>query len=98
MNPTELWKSGIRKTPESRCLECGHKVNAGAAADGSGSLPGPNDVVVCLKCGAVMRYADEMTLRGMTDAEMDELTSDKEWMDEVARTVKKVHMVRASVG
>jgi hypothetical protein len=92
----ELWEKGIRKTPLCSCLACGHRLNAGAAPDDSGALPGPNDLTVCLQCGAVMKYAADMTLRGMSDEEMDELTNDADWMNEVARLVKRVHLIKAA--
>jgi hypothetical protein len=92
----ELWAKGIVKTPLCHCLGCGHKFDAGANPDNDQDLPGPGDVTVCLKCGAVMKYADDMTVRGMTDAEIDELTNDMEWMGQIARVVGRVNMVRHS--
>lgn len=92
----ELWQKGVRKIPETHCLHCGYGMTAAATAEpGDDSLPGPGDVVVCMKCGAVMKFADDMTVRGMSDAEMDELTSDREWMDNIAQVVWAVHFVRA---
>lgn len=45
----ELWKKGVRKTPECNCPSCGLRMNAGACPDDRESLPGPGDVVVCLR-------------------------------------------------
>lgn len=94
MNP-ESWEPGIAKLPPSKCLECGNALNAAGSLEHFGELPKPGDLCVCGKCGAVMRYADDLTPRGMTEAEMDELTADTETMDEIARTVAVVHLVRA---
>lgn len=89
--------SGVKQIPESKCLECGYKVNASGSMDGSPELPGPGDLVLCLKCGAVMLHAEDMRLRGMTDKEMDELTADQETMNELAKCVKLVHILRHSL-
>jgi Zn ribbon nucleic-acid-binding protein len=98
MSEPELWEKGVRKTPLSHCLQCGYKLNAGSSVEQPGLLPGPGDVVVCMKCGAVMKYADDMTVRGMSDAEMDELINDKEWMDAIARVVQRVHFIKHASG
>jgi Zn ribbon nucleic-acid-binding protein len=94
----ELHSPDVRKIPQSHCLQCGYKVDASASTDGSKALPAPGDIVVCMKCGAVMKHADDMSLRGMSDQEMDELTADTEFMDEIARAVQKVHFVRHAQG
>lgn len=91
----EQWEAGIAKLPESHCLECGNKLNAAGSFEHPGELPKPGDLYVCGKCGAVMLYAADLTPRGMTEAEMDELTKDAETMGELARTVARVHMFRA---
>lgn len=79
---------------ESKCLACGRKVNAVGNPEDL-TRPVPGSLIVCMKCGAVMMLADDLTLRGMTDAEMDELMGDRETMDDLARLVKKVHLFRA---
>jgi hypothetical protein len=86
-----------RRIPECKCLDCGHKVNASGSTDGSPELPGPGDLVVCIRCGAVMVHADDMSLRGMTDAEMDALVADTETMNELAKNVRRIHIMRAGM-
>lgn len=89
--------SDYRYIPECNCLQCGHKMNASGSADGAPHLPEPGDLVLCIRCGAVMMHADDMTVRGMTDEEMDELVADKETMDELAKNVKRIHLMRAGM-
>lgn len=91
---TKTWEPNIAKIPESLCLKCGYRLNASATADGSQGLPDPGDLMVCLKCGAVMVHADDLSPRGMTDEEMDQLQSDTEAMNELAKAVKNVYLVR----
>ena len=92
------WRPGVAKIPLCRCLACGHEIDASGALDGSNELPEPGSIVVCIRCGAVMMHAQDMTLRGMTDEEMDEVTADKELMNNLAKNVRKVHLLRHSVG
>ena len=92
---SKLKVSGKGKVPESRCLNCGHLMNT-VATDRAGveAKPEPGDNAVCLKCGAVMKLDENLRVRGMTDAEMDELVADHETMDEVARMVQKIHFLK----
>lgn len=90
--------SDYRKIPECHCLHCGHKMNASGSTDGSGVLPQPGDLVLCIRCGAVMKHADDMTLRGMSDAEMDELQADTETMNDLAKYVQRIHIIRHITG
>lgn len=94
MNP-ETWEPGVAKLPEANCLECGKKLNAAGSFEHPGELPKPGDLYVCGQCGAVMLYAHDLTPRGMTEPEMSELIEDNETMNELARTVGRVHLIRA---
>jgi hypothetical protein len=83
---------------ESHCLQCGAKLNAlGDIADAAAApLPTPGSLIVCIRCGAVMMCADDLTPRRMTDAELDDVANDTETMDELARHVQRIHVVRHS--
>lgn len=70
-------------------------MNAAGAADGPGELPRPGDLNICYRCGAVMLFSDDLTPRGMTEQEINELTEDTETMNELARQVSRVHLLRA---
>jgi hypothetical protein len=88
----------IHRLPESRCLECGSKLNASATREGLSPRPNPGDVTVCLKCGAAMVFGDDLRLRGFTDAEAAELVEDPETMNELARITRAVHILRHARG
>jgi hypothetical protein len=64
------------RTPGSACLNCG-KVNTGATGEG-GRAPNAGDVAMCVYCGHVMIYGDDLALRPPTDAEMIEIAGDPE--------------------
>ena len=81
----------VVKVPESNCLACNAPMNS-LGARGSGK-PHSGDAVVCIRCGAVMGLDDNLRLRPMTVQERDELLTDREWMNRVAKMVRRVHMV-----
>lgn len=70
------------RTPECRCLSCGHKFNSAASA-GKKGYPTPGDLTMCLNCGAVMIFADDLTVRAMTHQETDELLADTETLNQL---------------
>lgn len=82
----------ITRTPENRCLECGTPLNATECFE-TERAPTEGSLVACIRCGAVMMFAHDLTLRGMTDAEMDEVTRDHETMNQLARMVSRIHML-----
>lgn len=71
-------------------------MDAATAANGSGHLPHPGDHTVCIRCGAVMVFDADRMLRGMTDAEIAELTANQPLMDEIGRVVRNIHFMHAA--
>jgi hypothetical protein len=58
-------------------------------------MPSEGDLTVCIRCGAVMMFASDLTVRGMTDAEIDAISSNTECMKDLARLVQGLHFVRS---
>lgn len=90
------WKPGVAKLPKSACLQCGYRMDAASSADNSGALPRPGDPTVCIKCGAVMLFADDLSLRGLSDDEIQQFTADRELMAAIGRVVQAIHFMHAS--
>lgn len=85
----------VARVPVSRCLDCHALMDALGTGDRDvEAQPNPGDVAVCIKCGAVMKLDNNLRLRGMTDAEMDELIADRQFMDQIARMVQKIHFLK----
>jgi hypothetical protein len=59
-----------------KCLDCGKDVDA-ATDPAGGAIPGPGDATICLYCGHIMIYTDQLTFRNPNDAEMYEIAGDK---------------------
>jgi rubredoxin len=67
--------------PSSECTNCGFILDGatGIAEDGhKGDLvPDPGDATVCIMCGHLMVFTDELKLRDLTDAEIIKAAGDK---------------------
>lgn len=56
------------EVPPSPCLGCG-RINDMAGTVGN-ATPKPKDLTVCFYCAHLMVFADDLTLRNLTGAEM----------------------------
>jgi hypothetical protein len=65
-------------TPECKCLACGYQFDCATAPDDEVARPKDGDISICLKCGHLAAFNDDMTLRPLTDAEMLDVAGDKE--------------------
>lgn len=54
-----------RRLVPSNCLSCGIETDAATSVDEDCS-PEPGDVTVCLCCGHIMSYDDDLKLRELT--------------------------------
>lgn len=63
--------------PESICLDCGKRLDCATRLRGA-DAPVPGDVTICLNCGHIMVFADDMTLRNPTDAEIVAIAGNRE--------------------
>jgi hypothetical protein len=64
------------RVPASTCPACGRQVDAASPVDHH-TKPEPGNLAICLYCGHLMAYADDLSLRHLTDAEMHEVAGDK---------------------
>lgn len=59
------------QVPLSSCTSCGYKMDAATSAQNDGAIPTPGDVTVCINCGAMNEYADDMQLKSLTASELE---------------------------
>lgn len=75
--------------PLAICPNCQHGMDRAANLDAA-TAPIPGDVTVCIRCGNVNVFGDDMTLRPITDAEAASLTGEQH-----ARIANAVHLIEA---
>lgn len=63
------------RTKESICPGCGAKLDAATSTDGDYD-PKPGSVSICAYCGSIAIFEDDMSLRPLTQEEIDELPDD----------------------
>lgn len=76
------------RLPETTCLGCGKSADAVSAPMDDDATPSPGDVTICIYCGYLMAFADDLSYRGLTEEEMDEL--DLFEISRIQRARKKV--------
>ena len=68
--------------PDSHCLACGYLTNAASFITGPDrTIPKPGDVSVCLQCGHLMSFNDDLSLRELTGQEMYAVAGDRRILD-----------------
>jgi hypothetical protein len=55
---------------EHHCLNCKHKLNASDTLEDDRDAPEPGCFTVCMYCSHLMVFADDMSVREPTDAEI----------------------------
>ena len=65
-----------RKLPSCPCPSCGKALDATSEAGGD-STPKPGDITLCIYCGHLMAFADDLTLRDLTGEEMHAIAGDR---------------------
>jgi hypothetical protein len=63
------------KMPMSACLDCGKELNGATAVDHRGA-PASGSISICVYCGHLMAFGDDLRLRPLTDAEMIGIAGD----------------------
>jgi hypothetical protein len=58
------------RLPEQHCSSCGNKLNAATFVGPDDPPPRPGDASLCLYCGHLSVYGDDLILRPLTSAEM----------------------------
>ena len=63
------------RMPECKCLGCGRALDC-ASNMLSADSPGPGDITICLTCGKLMAFKDDLSFRELTGTEMIEVLKD----------------------
>lgn len=73
---------------ESRCPQCGYKLDAATKMHGEEKSPEEDDTSMCLNCGQVLKYQADLSLKKATAEEIRELME----MPEAWATIEKAQM------
>jgi hypothetical protein len=84
-------------TPESRCPYCGHRFDRASSPREPQAAPSPGDLTMCIECGCLMAFDDEMKVRGLTSGELEDLITDEKLQDLVMRTRQAILITNASM-
>lgn len=63
------------RVPESCCPACGRRADAATAVDGSGAMPSPGDVTVCIGCGDALTFGEGLVLEPLRWEGLDQETA-----------------------
>lgn len=67
----------IARLKPSPCLHCGSINDAATGVATTNTAPSPGDIAVCLNCGHIAAYNDDLGIRELTVAEQIELAGDR---------------------
>lgn len=64
------------RTPTDHCPACEYKLDAATSAAGDGAKPSAGDVSLCINCGALLEYTDDLHVIPMPRGTRDKLSPD----------------------
>jgi hypothetical protein len=63
------------RVKESNCLNCGRTLDAATSVDGE-ETPEPDCITICLRCGHIMAFTADLSLRALTEEEIYEIAGE----------------------
>lgn len=75
----------------SICPHCGYFFDSATHPKDGSLRPEPGDLSMCLSCGGMLTFTDDMALRAASDEEVESLDSDTKQL------VQKMKLARAQV-
>lgn len=63
----------VTRTPVSPCASCGQPLDTTEGVSDDIATPKPGDITVCLVCGHLAAFADDLTMRPLTREEQIEI-------------------------
>ncbi len=59
-------------TPPNLCAHCGEMIDCTSEAFHGEAEPGPGDVTLCVYCGGLLRFKDDMTVRMLVQEDLED--------------------------
>jgi hypothetical protein len=82
------------RLPASNCLNCGKKLDGAEGVQGG--EPGPGCLSICVYCGAVTIYGDDLHLRPLTEDEAAKLAQERDTMRLLRKATRLIHFYKAA--
>ena len=71
-----------REVPPTKCIECEHPFDlASVAGTSEAMLPKSGDFSICIECGHLAVFTDDLQLREPNDAEIKSVAGDKRLLE-----------------
>lgn len=77
------------QVPECTCPCCGYKLSAATPVEGTHN-PRPGDVSVCLNCGHMLQFTDNLSVKSVTEDEF--ITFPLETQSVLTRVMRLIHL------
>ena len=81
--------------PPSKCLNCGKLLDAATCVQGK-HAPDAGSLSICIDCGAVTIFGDDLRLRPLTEAEAKDVQSDTVTWHLLRRASALIHFYKAA--
>jgi len=65
-----------KEMPPAECPNCGYVSDMAAAID-ENVKPSPNDISICINCGHLSAFTEDLKLRNLTDDEIKKVAGDQ---------------------
>ena len=81
------------RTPPSYCPVCRHLIDAATCVTDTTLQPTPGHPSICVYCGEIMVFADDLSLRSPTSEELSDLRRSPVWptMQRAIEFVGQIH-------
>lgn len=83
------------RIPAVNCLVCGCEICAATGLNPD-IKPKPGSLSVCVDCGAVSAFADDLSLRPLTDSEAAQIEASPSTMEFLRKAVRVLNFVKAA--
>lgn len=78
-----------KELPKSKCPTCGHILDA-ATCTYSNARPRPGDFTVCISCGEILRFGEDMVPGFATVGDMLEVSDKvKDYLDQAQHLIRR---------
>lgn len=84
------------KIPETACNACSKVLCASTSFNEK--IPNSGDVSICIGCGNIAHYNDDLNIVELTEEELQKLKNDKESWAEISKYIASINMLHGHEG